>query len=298
MTALEHRLDDFLRAPVAAAFFLLAERNDLTPDDLADPATACTLGSTAVRELNPWTGTAHYARTAAMDAVMSLRPLVLSVLGDERNSWWQAPLHRDAQLLLRGQEDRQPAQDAVPAPQGAIDSWETYAQKPLHALITSTELAVPVEEQIRSSAHAELACGSSDWNAVYPMRQHRLQVGERARVAEVHSAADWHQLVVRYGDPSTHRGSDANLAGSADLDNGLAPTWSAVAGDFDGVHLSFAGLLSALYVPVTSAEVGTTTMWAWDWECTHWIRSVFDAVTDLEELSESPRAAGDWLSLG
>ncbi|NAZ75483.1 hypothetical protein GTQ99_08615 [Kineococcus sp. T13] len=298
MPALQHRLEDFLRAPVAAAFFVLASRNDLSVDDLADPATACTAASTALRELNPWSGTAPAARTAAVAAARSLRPLIRSVLSDERNSWWQAPLRHDAQLLLTGQEDQQPTPDAVPVPTGAIAAWESYAQKPLQSLITSTELSVPAGEPIRCSAHAELACGSSDWNAVYPVRQQRLHVAEGARVAEVHSAADWHELVVRYGDPATHPGSDGSLARSADLDNGLAPTWSAVAEDYDGVHLSFAGLLSALHVPTTSTGVGTTTLWAWEWERTHWIRPAFTATTELPELPEPPQAASCWLSLG
>jgi hypothetical protein len=291
MPVLQNRIEDFLQAPVAAAFFVLAERNDLTSDDLADPPTACTVASTAVRGLNPWTGTAPSARASALEAAQSLRPLIYEVLADERNTWWQAPLQRRRQLLLRGQEDRQPVPDRVPILRGAVSPWETYAQKPLHGLLTSTELPVATGESIRSSAHAELACGGSDWSPAYPVRQSRVQVTEQARVAEVHSAADWHDLVVRYGDLTTHSGSDANLASAADLDNGVAPTWSAVADDYDGVHLSFAGLLSALYVSTTSADVGTSTLWAWEWECTHWVTSAFSAVTDGEALTACPQAA-------
>ncbi|WP_345433902.1 hypothetical protein, partial [Modestobacter marinus] len=277
MATLEHRIENFLRAPLGAAFFVLAARNNLTADQLADAATTCTLASTALRELDPWSGGSRPAavRADAIEAARPLRSLLAAVLADERNAWWDAPLQRDAQLLLTGREDRQPDPAKVPVPTGPISSWETYAQKPLHALITSTELAVPADEPIRSSAHAELACGSSDWNAAYPVDQQRLRVAERARIAEVHSAADWHALSTRYGDPATHHGSDTNLRELAEIENGLAPTWSALAADYDGVHLSFAGLLSALYVPVSSPQIGTTTLWAWDWECTHWIRSVF-----------------------
>lgn len=64
------------------------------------------------------------------------------------------------------------------------------------------------------------------------------------------------------------------------------------------MHLSFAGLLSALYVPVSSPQIGTTTLWAWDWECTHWIRSVFTATTALPHLPEPPQAANYWQPLG
>jgi hypothetical protein len=47
-------------------------------------------------------------------------------------------------------------------------------------LTTSIELPVARDEPIRSSAHAELSCGISDWDAVYPVHQMRLQVSSMA----------------------------------------------------------------------------------------------------------------------
>ena len=88
-------------------------------------------------------------------------------------------------------------------PEGSIDAWEAYAQKPLRSIATSTELPVARDEPIRSGAHAELACGDSDWDAAYPVHQVRLQASATARVYEVDSAADWHRLARRYGDPAT-----------------------------------------------------------------------------------------------
>ena len=157
----------------------------------------------------------------------------------------------------------------------------------MRSIVTSTELPVAADEPIRSGAHAELACGSSDWDAIYPVHQVRLQVSAAARVYEVNSAADWHRLAQRYRDPATHPGSDDHLRDAAGIHNGLAPTWSAAAGDYDGVHLTFAGLLTGLYVPRTTGGV-STTLWAWYWESTHWLRSVFTNATPLEDLAEAP----------
>ena len=156
---------------------------------------------------------------------------------------------------------------------------------------------MPQNASIRSSAHATLAHGRGDWNATYPVRQQHLHVTAQARIAEVHSAGDWHDLAARYGDPTTHPGSDTDLDHSADIDNGLARTWNAVAADHDGVHLSFAGLLSALYVPITTPDIGTTTLWAWGWESTYWLRSAFTTVTDLTSLTEAPEMANYWQPL-
>jgi len=292
---LPDRVEDFLRAPVAAVMFTMADRNNLGVDALADAGTACVLASRALSELNPWAGDGSAARTReqALDVVLSrsVRELVDNVLADPRNSWWSAPLDRTRQLFLRGQDDQLADPRQIPVPVGPISGWETYAQKPERAVITTTELPVGENEEIRSGGHAGLACGGGDWSPVYPVGQYRLQVAADARVFEVHSAADWHALAAGYGDPGTHRGSDANLRDSAGIDNGLAPTWSAVAADYDGVHLSLAGMLTAVQAPLSGALIGTTTLWAWDWECTHWIRSVFTVTETLPALEKPPESS-------
>jgi hypothetical protein len=293
---LPDRVEDFLRAPLAAVMFAMAEGNNLGVDALADPGTACVLASWALSELNPWDGDGSAARTREQAlAVVRSRPiseLVSNVLADPRNSWWSAPLDRTRQLFLRGQNDQVADPRQISVPVGPITGCETYAQKPERAVITTTELPVGENEEIRSGGHAYLAGGGGgDWCPVYPVEQYRLQVAADARIFEVHSAADWHALAARYGDPGTHRGSNANLRDNAGIDNGLAPTWSAVAADYDGVHLSFAGMLTAVQAPVSDALIGTTTLWAWDWECTHWIRSVFTDTETLPALEERPESS-------
>jgi hypothetical protein len=285
--SLDTRVDEFMQAPVAAAMFVLAGRLGLSAGRLAAPATVTALASTALRDLNPWGGEAAANRGRAVTLVRPLRDLVTAVVTDVRNAWWSAPLDRGAQLLLTGQDDPQRDPMHLQAPQGPNDRWETYAQKPAASIATSTELPVARDEPIRSGAHAELSCGISDWNAVYPVHQVRLQVSSTARVYDVDSAADWHSLVQRYRDPATHPGSDDSLRNAAGIDNGPAPAWSMVADDYDGVHLTFAGLLTGLYVPRTTEEV-STTLWAWNWESTHWLRSVFTTATTLDDLPGAP----------
>jgi hypothetical protein len=292
---LAERLDEFSQTPVAAALFVRAAQNGLDPDDLANPQTVSVLASRAICELNPWAGDGGpaAARREAVQAARSQRGLIADVLADERNAWWGAPLHREGQLLLTGRKSARVDPMRIAVPFGPVAGWETYAQKPGSAVITSTELPVPDDAPIRSGAHAELCCGCGDWDVRYPVELHRLHAAPDARVYEVHSAADWHALAEGYGDPATQEGSDHNLFESAGLVNGLAPTWSAVAADYDGVHLSFAGLLTALYVPIGSpgigpTGIGTTTLWAWAWECTFWVRSVFTGSDLLPALAEAP----------
>ncbi|MGJ6964875.1 hypothetical protein ACSDR0_23470 [Streptosporangium sp. G11] len=285
------RVDDFMQAPLAAAMFVLADRLGLSVERLAEPATATALASTAQRDLNPWTGQAAANRVRVLALAQPLRDLVTAVVTDPRNAWWSASLDRRAQLLLTGQDDPQRDPLDLRAPQGPNDAWETYAQKPLRSIVTSTELPVARDEPIRSGAHAEISSGISDWAPVYPVRQVRLSVSTAARIYEVDSAADWHRLVQRYGNVATHPGLDESLRDAADIDNGPAPTWSSVANDYDAVHLTFAGLLTGLYVPHTTEEF-STTLWAWNWESTHWLRPVFIRGTSLDELPQAPEDPG------
>src|SRR5512132_215352 len=61
-----------MRAPAAAAMFVLADRLGLSDERLAAPATATALASTALRDLNPWTGQAAANRARALALVQPL----------------------------------------------------------------------------------------------------------------------------------------------------------------------------------------------------------------------------------
>jgi hypothetical protein len=276
-----------MAAPLAAAMFVLADRLGLSAARLAEPATATALASAAQRDLDPWHPGAAASRVRALELVQPLRDLVAAVVTDGRNAWWSAALDRGAQLLLTGHDDPQPDPMHLQPPHVPNIAWETYAQKPVASIATSTELPVERDEPVRSGAHAELACGISDWAAVYPVHQLRLEVADTARVYEIESSADWHRLVARYWDPATHPGSDDSLRNASGIDNGPAPAWSAVARDYDGVRLTFAGLLTGLYVPYTADQI-STTLWAWNWESTRWLRSVFSSHTTLDDLPRPP----------
>jgi len=166
-----------------------------------------------------------------------------------------------------------------------------YAQHPDYAdcVDTSTELDV-APAQIRSGLHNELAGAVvTDWIPNYPLRQARITVSDTARVYEIHQPQAWRELTLRYGDLGSYEGPDINLLSSAGVDHGPAPVWHRVATDWDGVHLSFFGLLTTLYAPLTQDGI-TTTLWAWLSERTLWLRDAFQNVTQLEPLVEAPDA--------
>jgi hypothetical protein len=285
----QERLDLVIASPTAAAFFVCAAAAGLTADDLADPATAMAVASTAMNKLNPWSGEAAYERAAALEKVKDLRGPVAAVVGDARNAWWWLDLQRDRQLWV-SDIALDPAAFVLPVI-ATHQRWTIYAQHPDYGdcVDTSTELDV-APAQLRSGLHNELAGAVvTDWNPNYPLRQARITVSDTARVYEVHQPQAWHDLTLRYGDLDNYEGPDTNLLSSAGIDHGPAPVWHRVATDWDGVHLSFFGLLTTLYAPLTQDGI-TTTLWAWLSERTLWLRDAFQTVSQLEPLAEAPDA--------
>jgi len=282
---LTRAVEAVLGSPVGGAVFVAAVQQDLGVGDLADPTVVSTLAAFVAADLTPWSGDLPVLRRWVLAEAAPLRPLVTAVVHDPRNRWWWAPLDHDAQLALT-EPDTPPT---VTEPVGPVDPWEIYAQRRTTGLETSTELPIGAEPTIRSGLHAQLAVGGNDWNPTYPLVQTRLHLPPTARVYEINSPDDWHRLVRTYTDAATHTGNDQNLL-DAEIEHGPGPTWSAVAADVDAVHLTFAGFLTALHVPVTTGGI-TTTLWAWDSERTLWLRDVSTARDTLPELTEEPSPA-------
>jgi hypothetical protein len=84
----QERVELVMESPAAAGVFACADAAGLTAEDLADPAIAMAVASTAMRKLNPWSGEAAYERAAALEKANGLRELVTAVVSDTRNTWW------------------------------------------------------------------------------------------------------------------------------------------------------------------------------------------------------------------
>lgn len=128
-----------------------------------------------------------------------------------------------------------------------------------------------------------------------PISRWHMPVRPDARVWEVHSPTDWARLVLAYPKvatkahqswelpgPNQHRRDLADLLGvagqraaRATVKRQLVPDWDAVAKDYDGVHLSWAGLLTTEGY-VSDLPDGSVTMLRYWWsERTLWLADVF-----------------------
>ncbi|GAB3107739.1 hypothetical protein GCM10027160_04770 [Streptomyces calidiresistens] len=98
-----------------------------------------------------------------------------------------------------------------------------------------------------------------------------LEISPGVRVAEIHSPDTWGALCEKYPHDATP--------------GVLEPDWEAVSADWDAVHLSLRGLLTAQQVAVDCGSARTTQLLGWDAESTLWLRWRFTAVNLVAVIS-------------
>jgi len=135
-----------------------------------------------------------------------------------------------------------------------------------------------------------------------PVTRWRLPVRSSARVFEINRPDDWAQLVIehprqaashpehwelpgRNQDPvslSALMGTRGQRAARTSIRSHLVPDWRSVAEHYDGVHLTWAGLITTEGCVTDLGEGDVAMMRYWSSERTHWLADVFD---DPEPLS-------------
>lgn len=183
--------------------------------------------------------------------------------------WWWQDLDRDHQTWICTDPGIRQGH-GLPFGTGYAHHWDSTA--PAQAMTTGTRLpGLPstalLSDQNRPPARRTDPTRLSAWAA---------RVSPDARVAEVHGPDDWIALVDRY--PS-HR---TDLCNSPHLrrtwpDGALIWTidWQRLAQDYDGLHLSVAGWLTATSRVLTVPGRGHTLCEGWPTEATRWFRPVF-----------------------
>ena len=140
-------------------------------------------------------------------------------------------------------------------PENPSKGWERYAQKPHSNQITSTLYGPCLTSEIL--AYDERV---GDYLCAFPLAWWFMRFLEDVRVFEIHGPADWHDLCVRYPARGTQ-------------DDRLVPNWGTAAEEWDGVHLSFGGLLTTEQARYES-ESGWTMLESWHAEQTYWLRAL------------------------
>jgi len=134
-----------------------------------------------------------------------------------------------------------------------------------------------------------------------PVSRWELPIRRDARVFEVHRPADWVRLVTSY--PAAGRDHpewelpgynqdrseleellavDGQHGARISIRRHLVPDWAAVAANFDGVHLSWAGFMTTEGYVSDLGEGDVALLRYWFSERTHWVRDVFGEPVPLD----------------
>lgn len=148
-----------------------------------------------------------------------------------------------------------------------MTKWERYAQKAQSGIFTSTLI------EGTASIIAAMDEQAGDYTCDFPLAVWYLQANPASRIYEVDGPQAWHNLCSRYPAKAVD-------------DDRLVPDWPSVAADWDGVHLTFGGLLTSEQVRVESAA-GWSEHWAWHVEQTLWLRWMFDTYQRLPDHDET-----------
>ena len=262
-------VDSLLRGPMACAFFIAARRGSISAEALCDPRVAYAVAAEARSALDPWSGDFPHSVVHAAAWREEARELAAELLNLPGSSWWTQGLNREAQVLMAGPQP--------PDQLGQISGREllssAYVQSARDLTISATNHQGDSCWEVFADRHL------GDEDPVPGPHRTLLQISPQARVYEIHAASDWQRLV-----------HDFPLAGSEDSRGGLAPDWGLVAQRWDGVHLSFAGLLGTTYAGFERAEPGSV-LWTWDREQTLWLGDVITAGAEIPAPDRSARVS-------
>lgn len=268
MTDAHERAEALCRAPVGCAFLLVVEDLGLAPESVVHPVVAWNIAAIAVEQVDPSRGDHHEMLRVVLAHGARLQGLARDILSLPTAAWWFTPLERRSQLWVpwivpRG-ERLEPSM--LHTSTGSPTSFERYAKKPEGGIYSSTMV-----DGI-SCALVALAHGAGDHYVLDPglaTPRYLLQVAKSARVFEIDGPHAWHRLCLAF--PAEGQAGD------------VVPDWAAVAREWDAVHLSFGGLLTADQVRVESSQ-GWTEQWGWQTELAVWLRWSFDRAERLLDL--------------
>ena len=144
------------------------------------------------------------------------------------------------------------------------------APKPRRALWTSTRTSPSLSPWLDHPERADI------------VHLWRVAVSPTARIAEIHSPEEWFALAHAYPERApgfVYTGLKNRPASAKRLD----PDWRKVAEEWDGVHLSVGGWLTAEDVAYES-NGSRTELRGWEMESTVWLRWSFDSVEAIEQV--------------
>src|SRR5699024_10600304 len=247
---------------------------------------------------------------ARPEFVEALRPIADAVAAHPATAWWDAPLDRSAQAHVRyWSGEWEPSLDPVDV-RPAMRRWREqrvtadrrdagnpqwrstggqWWSDPAFSGVAWTTPSLPDLGPVRLYCTED----SMGWDRA---RVHPVVVDERARIFEVDGPGAWARLVEAYPLEVTYgkRGDWWKTTGRDG--RWWLPDWSAVAEDYDAVHVTVTGYLAAAGWAIPTAD-GATVLAGWGPAHTCWLRPDRLVRTDVVEQWHRVRSSeidGAW----
>ena len=276
MTDANTRVDHLLNSVLGCAFVVALEENGLTPDDMINPKASLRMAAACADFVDRYRSGYESIASGVMALAEEKTDQARTLIEHPGTAWWfeSVDLNRQAWLSVQGTPDKfvygtPPNANGWRSPRNPSARWECYAQKPLGNQHTSTLYEPHLTSQL--IAYCEWV---GDYRCEFPLAWWVMSFPQDARVFEIHSPSDWHELCVQY--PA--RGTE---------DDRLVPNWGAVSEEWDGVHLSLGGLLTTEQGRYES-PAGWTMLESWHAEQTYWLRSLEIDSKRLPDFNPDP----------
>ena len=279
MTSTDARVEDLLNSLVGCQFLVTLVESGLSPEDLADPKVSLWLAAVSIEFVSIY-DTDHHLYAAELPVLARERAAqARAAIEHTGTAWWFNDIDLNAQAWVSLHWTNPPLKFIYGTPPNTMGwqrppnpsrRWERYAQKPRGTQITSTLYGPHLTSKL--VAYGERV---GDLMCEFPLAWWSMRFLEEVRVFEIHGPADWHNLCVRYPAKGTE-------------DSRLVPNWGAVAEEWDGVHLSLGGVLTAEQNRYES-PAGWTMLDSWHAEQTYWLRAL---ETETERQPDFHRGMG------
>ena len=276
MANTDTRVEDLLNSLVGCYFLVTLDETGLSPEDLRDPRVSLRLAATSADSVSIHDADHDLLASELPTLAREKAAQARAVIEHPGTACWfnDIDLHAQTWLSIHGTLDKfiyGTPQDTMVwhQPQNPSRPWERYAQKPYGNQITSTQYGPHLTSKL--IAYDERV---GDYLCQFPLAWLSIRFLEEVRVFEIHGPSDWHNLCVSYP--------------AKDRQGRLVPNWGAVAEEWDGVHLSFGGLLTAEQNRYES-PAGWTMLDFWHAEQTYWFRAL---KTETERQPDFERGMG------
>ena len=260
-----------MKSPVGCHFLLTLVESGLSPEVFADPKVSLSLAAVSAESVNIYWHEKHIHRRITKELSYLAREKAAqarAVIEHPGTAWWFEDIDLNAQAWVSIHRTSPPLKFIYGTssntmewerPRNPSSEWERYGQKPFSNQVTSTLYGPHLTSQLVAYTDADRV---GDYMCEFPLAWWSVRFLEEVRVFEIHGPADWYELCVRY--PAKHT-----------EDSRLVPNWGAVAEEWDGVHLSFGGFLTAeqnRHEAIGGWKAGWSMLDFWHAEQTYWLR--------------------------